>query len=118
MRRHLTALLGVVIAFAVVTPAAAQQKQSGLVKAMVESDAAMKAGKKDVAARRMAWVALIGPFEEKAFSQWKSIGMSGALAASRGDTKAFQASCTKCHDKYKDLYRAKNGGGGAPKPVD
>jgi hypothetical protein len=58
-------------------------------------------------------VGVMGPEE---FTDWEKIAEAGAAAAKRGDFNATKKSCTECHDRYRDQYKAKSGGYKGPKP--
>lgn len=85
---------------------------------MKKAEAAMAKNDRMMAGRHLAWVAVMGPGEDPQFKEWKAIGMKAAYAAKKGDAKVVKDSCDKCHELYKEKYRAKFGSGGNKKPEE
>lgn len=44
-------------------------------------------------------------FAPPAYTNWASISKDGAAAARSGDLDAAKASCSACHEQYKQKYR-------------
>jgi hypothetical protein len=117
LRRSLSVVLAAgVLAGALAPSAEAAPDGNVMMLYMKKLDEFSKAGNTKGLGGGLYVVSMMQP-KEKEFAGWAAIAKKGYRAAAAGNLAGARASCTACHDKYKDAFRARHPGH-VPKPVD